>query len=127
LPSCPVRSSSATGCKPTWPYQATHDALTGIANRAAAVVGIQEAIYRTARSGQVTALLFVDLNDFKLVNDRHGHEAGDEVLRQTIIRMTACVGAGDVVARLGGDEFVVVAEGVDGDVGAMDLAHRVVA
>jgi len=107
-------------------HQATHDSLTGIANRAAAVAGIQDAMYRAARNGEAMALLFVDLNDFKSVNDRYGHEMGDEVLRQVSLRLTDCAGAGDLVARLGGDEFVVVSERITGVDRAMDLAHRVI-
>ncbi|HXR54041.1 MAG TPA: EAL domain-containing protein, partial [Acidimicrobiales bacterium] len=108
-------------------HQATHDSLTGIANRAAAVVGIQEATSRAERNGEAMALLFVDLNDFKSVNDRHGHEMGDEVLRQIASRLSGCARAGDLVARLGGDEFVLVSERIAGVDGAMELAHRVVA
>jgi hypothetical protein len=76
-------------------HQVTHDSLTGIANRAAAVVGIQDAIYRSARHGEAMALMFVDLNDFKSINDRLGHEAGDALLREIAARMSACVRTGD--------------------------------
>jgi diguanylate cyclase (GGDEF)-like protein len=106
-------------------HQATHDSLTGIANRAAALVAIQDAIHRAARSSEVMAVLFFDLNEFKAVNDRYGHKVGDEVLREIAARVSVAVRAGDVVARLGGDEFVVIAEQVAGADGAMVLAHRV--
>ncbi|MDQ1395617.1 MAG: hypothetical protein QOG64_876, partial [Acidimicrobiaceae bacterium] len=108
-------------------HQATHDALTGLANRAAAIVAIQEAIHRASRSGQMMALLFIDLNEFKWVNDHHGHELGDEVLKHVAARLLACVRAGDLVARLGGDEFVVFSERVAGVDEAVALAHRVLA
>ena len=111
-------------------HLATHDSLTGIFNRPAAITAIQSAVQRGARTGSATALLFVDLNDFKAVNDSHGHEVGDEVLRQVAARMTACMRTGDFVARLGGDEFVVVAEGVasgvDGVADTTALARRIV-
>jgi diguanylate cyclase (GGDEF)-like protein len=106
-------------------HQATHDPLTGIANRAAAAVGIEEAIRRATRSGSAMAVLFVDLNDFKSINDRFGHEAGDEVLRQVGQRMSACARHGDLVARLGGDEFIVISEGLTSPETAMELARRV--
>jgi diguanylate cyclase (GGDEF)-like protein len=105
-------------------HQATHDSLTGIANRAAALVAIQTAIHHSTRYGDAVTLLFVDLNDFKAVNDRYGHDCGDEVLRQIAERMVACVRPGDFVARLGGDEFLVVAERVAGAAGATELARR---
>ena len=111
-------------------HLATHDSLTGIFNRPAAITAIQSAVQRGARTGSATALLFVDLNDFKAVNDSHGHEVGDEVLRQVAARMTACMRTGDFAARLGGDEFVVVAEGVasgvDGVADTTTLARRIV-
>ena len=70
-------------------HLATHDSLTGIFNRPAAITAIQAALQRAARTGATTAVLFVDLNEFKAVNDSHGHEVGDEVLRQVAARMTA--------------------------------------
>lgn len=106
-------------------HQATHDSLTGILNRAAAISGIKAAMHRGARSGATTAVLYVDLNGFKSVNDHHGHEVGDEVLRQVGERMRLELRAGDFVARLGGDEFVVVVEGVDGVADATILAKRI--
>jgi diguanylate cyclase (GGDEF)-like protein len=107
-------------------HQATHDSLTGISNRPAAITAIQAAMHRAARTGATTAALFVDLNDFKAVNDRHGHEVGDEVLRQIASRMTVDLRSGDFVARLGGDEFVVVAEGIVDVADATDLARRII-
>ncbi|MEP6659790.1 MAG: EAL domain-containing protein [Acidimicrobiales bacterium] len=107
-------------------YAATHDSLTGIGNRPAAIREIQAALNRAARTGDTTALLFVDLNDFKAVNDSHGHEVGDEVLRQVAARMTDVLRNSDFVARLGGDEFVVIAEAVVGVADAADLARRII-
>jgi diguanylate cyclase (GGDEF)-like protein len=107
-------------------HEATHDGLTGVANRAAAVAGIRDAVERSRRTGELTAVLHVDLNDFTAVNDRHGHAAGDEVLRQTAARLVADMRTADLVARLGSDEFAVVTEGVDGIDAAIDLARRIV-
>ncbi|MCU1591123.1 MAG: hypothetical protein JWP11_2379 [Frankiales bacterium] len=106
-------------------HQATHDSLTGIYNRAAAVMGIQAAMSRATRTGAATGVLFVDLDEFKAINDRHGHERGDEVLRQVASRMVQALRGGDFVARFGGDEFVVVAQTTD--VGEMtELARRLI-
>lgn len=107
-------------------HEATHDALTGISNRPAAITAIQAATNRAERTGATTALLFIDLNDFKAVNDSYGHEAGDEVLRQVASRLSLGLRNGDSVARLGGDEFVVIAEGIADIADATDLAQRLI-
>jgi diguanylate cyclase (GGDEF)-like protein/PAS domain S-box-containing protein len=87
-----------------------HDALTGLPNRNSLAARLEHAILRVNRSGDRLALLFIDLDRFKKVNDTHGHAAGDEVLRQAAGRIRACVREVDSVARLGGDEFVVLLE-----------------
>jgi len=87
-----------------------HDALTGLPNRNSLAARLEHAILRVNRSGDRLALLFIDLDHFKKVNDNHGHAAGDEVLRQAAARIRACVREVDCVARLGGDEFVVLLE-----------------
>jgi diguanylate cyclase (GGDEF)-like protein/PAS domain S-box-containing protein len=89
---------------------AVHDALTGLPNRNSLAARLEHAILRVNRSGDRLALLFIDLDHFKKVNDTLGHAAGDEVLRQAAARIRACVREVDSVARLGGDEFVVLLE-----------------
>ncbi|WIM95223.1 diguanylate cyclase [Actinoplanes oblitus] len=101
-------------------HEAQHDPLTGLPNRRR----MQDALSNSLRRDPV-AVLFVDLDGFKPVNDVHGHEAGDELLRQVAERLSGCIRAGDVLARVGGDEFVVLMPGVlsAGDVAA--TANRV--
>ncbi len=88
-------------------FQATHDILTNLPNRDYLVVALEREIKRHKRNKKSFAILFMDLNDFKYVNDNLGHEVGDEVLKVTAERLTSCLRADDLVVRHGGDEFIV--------------------
>jgi diguanylate cyclase (GGDEF)-like protein/PAS domain S-box-containing protein len=101
-------------------HQARHDTLTGLLNRRAFTERVSEALM----SGEELALLFVDLDRFKLVNDTLGHPTGDELLIAVARRLQAAVGGRDVVARLGGDEFVVLVLGVTCAADAEPVAER---
>jgi diguanylate cyclase (GGDEF)-like protein/PAS domain S-box-containing protein len=101
-------------------HEATHDALTGLPNRRR----MQDALGTSLREDAV-AVLFVDLDGFKPVNDAHGHEAGDELLRQVADRLSGCVREDDVLARVGGDEFVVLMPGVTVQADADAMSNRV--
>lgn len=94
--------------------QAHHDPLTGLANRALLTAQIRQAMARAQRSGQGFALVVLDLDGFKAINDNHGHAAGDLVLQAVAQRLNTHTRAVDTVARVGGDEFVLLLEGVDG-------------
>jgi diguanylate cyclase (GGDEF)-like protein len=93
-------------------YLATHDRLTGLANRWLLEERLRHAIARSRRSGLPGALLFIDLDDFKVINDRHGHGFGDRMLVLAGKRLAQAVRASDTVARWGGDEFAVVLEAI---------------
>jgi diguanylate cyclase (GGDEF)-like protein/PAS domain S-box-containing protein len=107
--------------------QASSDPLTGVANRTVLMDRLQQALRRMSRTGGVLALLYLDLDRFKVVNDSLGHRAGDAVLLEMAARLTHHVRPSDTVARLGGDEFVVLAEGLKDEQEAVALAERIVA
>jgi diguanylate cyclase (GGDEF)-like protein len=106
--------------------QATHDALTGLPNRALLVDRMSVALLEAKRSRRCTAVLFVDLDRFKQINDTQGHAAGDLVLRRVAEQLTAVVRPHDTVARIGGDEFVVLAANVESRAHAIDIGTRLV-
>jgi diguanylate cyclase (GGDEF)-like protein/PAS domain S-box-containing protein len=96
-------------------HHAAHDPLTGLPNRRLLQHRFAKVLEQTRITGRPGALLFCDLNHFKLVNDGYGHEAGDRALREIATRLSSAVRHGDTVARLGGDEFAVLAEDITGD------------
>ena len=107
-------------------HRAFHDELTGLANRALFTNRVEQALLRATRDAMRTAVLFLDLDDFKQINDSLGHAAGDALLTQGADRLRACLRAGDTAARLGGDEFAVLLEGcVDDGEEAMHVAERI--
>ena len=109
-------------------HQAQHDTLTGLPNRAQLLDRLASAIDRArtgADEGRTFAVLFLDLDRFKLVNDSVGHAVGDELLIEAGRRIVAAVRGGDTVARLGGDEFAILVEQIDGQDMAEELAGRV--
>ncbi len=108
-------------------HQAFHDALTGLPNRALFVEHLDYALVRGREHGTAVALLFLDLDNFKVVNDRLGHAAGDRLLNVVADHLRAAVRPADTVARLGGDEFTVVLEGLTGLPEAVAVAQRLAA
>jgi diguanylate cyclase (GGDEF)-like protein/PAS domain S-box-containing protein len=94
---------------------AFRDTLTGLPNRAALLRGLDEALGQAVHTGRRGAVLFIDLDQFKVLNDTKGHHFGDRLLVDVAQRLTPLVGSGDLVARLGGDEFVIMLRGLDPD------------
>jgi diguanylate cyclase (GGDEF)-like protein len=107
-------------------HRATHDPLTGLPNRTILFDRLTHALARGRRNARSLAVLFIDLDRLKLVNDTLGHEIGDEVLREVAERIAGCVRPGDTVARFGGDEFIVVCEDA-GVEAASVVAERIIA
>jgi len=106
---------------------AQHDALTGLPNRRLMNDRLAQAIAQARRNDELVGLLLIDLDDFKPVNDEHGHRAGDEVLRIVALRLKECVREVDTVARYGGDEFVVVLSAVNRPRDAGLVAEKIIA
>jgi diguanylate cyclase (GGDEF)-like protein/PAS domain S-box-containing protein len=105
-------------------HQAFHDPVTNLANRALFADRVQHAIMRSIRGGPAIGIMFIDLDDFKTVNDSLGHAAGDTVLQEVARRLQATVRPADTVARFGGDEFAILLDGVNDSSEAADVAGR---
>lgn len=106
--------------------RALHDPLTGLANRSLAFDRLDHAFDLAQRGGSDLAVLFLDLDGFKRINDQFGHAAGDALLASAATRMSECARGSDTVARIGGDEFLIICEGPDGAEQARNLAARVI-
>lgn len=103
---------------------ATHDPLTGLANRSGLALHLNSAMLRTARRGETLALMMIDLDGFKPINDNHGHDLGDRLLKVVAERLNEVARGSDFVARFGGDEFIVIAEQITDMAAAEALAER---
>ncbi len=108
-------------------YDALHDPLTQLPNRVLFHDRLRQALAQSARTGSPVAVLFVDVDRFKVVNDSLGHEAGDVLLAEVAERLKECLRATDTAARLGGDEFTVLCTGTEGGEEALTVAHRIAA
>lgn len=106
-------------------YQSFHDPLTGLANRVQLRERLAEALQQAAEGDHKVAVVFVDLDDFKTINDSLGHAVGDTVLRTAANRISGALGAGELASRQGGDEFVILIPRVDGEDAALATARRI--
>jgi diguanylate cyclase (GGDEF)-like protein len=107
-------------------YLSQYDHLTGLANRHLFTDRLEQALVRARRQQTSVALMFVDLDYFKSVNDTFGHETGDLLLQKVSERLRGCVREDDTVARLGGDEFVIILEGIHNDDTAARMANKII-
>lgn len=105
-------------------HMASHDALTGLANRTLFMDRLQWSLDRAKQQGSMTAVFFLDLDGFKAINDRHGHDCGDDLLRTIAGRIRRAVQDGDCAGRIGGDEFVMVVSDLYDEQEALDIRER---
>jgi diguanylate cyclase (GGDEF)-like protein/PAS domain S-box-containing protein len=108
-------------------HQASHDTLTGLPNRVLLRDRVEQALARRRRTGAPLALIFLDLDDFKNVNDTLGHAAGDAMLQEVARRLDGCIRACDTATRLGGDEFAVLVDDLTDESQAVVVAERILA
>jgi diguanylate cyclase (GGDEF)-like protein/PAS domain S-box-containing protein len=106
-------------------YQASHDALTGLPNRTLFREGVERALRRSLRQGSPIAVMFIDVDNFKVVNDSLGHPVGDQLLIKVAERIQRCLRREDTLARLSGDEFAILVEDAGGADEAYALARRI--
>ena len=107
-------------------FVASHDALTGLFNRSMFGQRLQQALAQAHRHERKLAVLFIDLDGFKLINDALGHDAGDALLAELAERLRICMREGDTLGRMGGDEFVVLIEGYEHEAQLVEVARKVV-
>lgn len=105
--------------------QATFDDLTGLPNRVLVVDRLEQALAMAHREGELTAVLYIDLDRFKTINDTQGHQAGDRLLVEAAARLSSCLREGDTLARMGGDEFLLILPSLNDGEGARLVADRV--
>lgn len=105
-------------------HSALHDPLTGLANRSLLIDRLEHAMAASARRNEHLAVLFIDLDNFKAVNDLFGHAAGDQLLISAADRIRPCLRSEDTASRMGGDEFVVLLEGIENAGDAALIASR---
>lgn len=106
-------------------HSSQHDALTGLPNRTLFTDRLQRAILKAKRDKSLLALLFIDLDHLKQINDCYGHQSGDAVLKATANKIIACIRDSDSLGRIGGDEFVVLLEDLSSPTGALEVARKI--
>jgi diguanylate cyclase (GGDEF)-like protein/PAS domain S-box-containing protein len=107
-------------------HLAFHDALTNLPNRTLLIDRLEQLIMHSERENQSITVLFLDLDGFKLVNDVHGHDAGDLLLRKVAVKLQSLVRQSDTVARIGGDEFVILLDHIHSNASIKDLCSRII-